>query len=794
MLFYDSYSKFPPARLMHVLNGFIDSLEAGSNATKAVTLQLLAKITYDTCSYLYVAGWRVKSYLLGAEPNKYSFSPQKIVSAISQFIKPEISQGLLIIAVDALASIGNAHYPLLLVDVSKLLEHLASNLRGLLKDEKYESLIRVIELSGQIISQRSPSLDTKGIRISTSAFCSFFSECLTLLSQIAVIFMKSIKELTKPQTSQKGPAPKQSPGDVFQINPFQLLAILVAAIMKTVSKMFYVANDDLLGTIEKIIVTMRLYTSADILAEKFVPAIQEVIAHLYYSGTMRKLARKGLLGLLDLCLQLGWRNIFCAEKQSVHSLQEHLEGKSLFAAKGSQEGEAGLSQSERRTAIAVSQLTFPNGETGQRLLEEIDTRLRIRVKEISSSYFSYQNDSSHTMHTITANIVRLFLSMNSATQSEVLDYLSRIMRQEIENEQSMVLQQSILLMELLGWYSFSNTERTSSANSFVPAECRGKLWILGDSLIYAEAEGQKAVVRVRNIVSSTAYTLLLQEPVLTSPQDAKETKESLETLREKGSVSLSVKEQEAKIEPEHILNNLPSISLRVTERNPGWDAVEVKGEISTLIESLDAVPVYDTHSIGVIYVPPNSDFTEESLYSAKVWSKRFETFLAELGSLVSVKDCANSYMYLGNMPLNGSDGKYGLVWQDKLTQIFFHVNILMQHIDETVNNYRNLHGKIDAQEEAMVTQILSSISTKSPEESKASPLTPGELQKLVVFKIRRHLQSDNVLVLWNESGGKVPLEIFKGKTSVFIVIDPLTTGYCAVKKMTVILFLLKSRK
>ena len=783
-LFYDSYLKFPPTRLMHVLDGFISSLQAGSNNTKSLTLQLLANITYDPNSYLYVSRWKVKSYLLGTksfgdEQDESLFSPQKILSATSQFINPEVPQGLLVAAVDALASIVNAHYPLLFVDISKSLEKLATNLRGFLKELKYESLIRLIELSSLIILQRNPNKDTKGIYISSSSLLSFFSECLTQLSQIAVVLMKDINDLKKP--AQKPSGTSNSQGDLFQAGSFQLLSIIVIELMKAISKIFYVSDSDLLPIIDKLIVTTKLYTTANVLAEKFVNVIQEVIVHLYYSGLMSKLSKKNLLGLMDICLQLGWRNIFCTEKQAVHSLQEHLEGKSLFSTKSgaTQGSEASFSQTDRRTAIVVSQLTFPTGETGQKLLEEINTRLRIKVKEPSTTYCSYQNDSSHIMHTIMTNIIRLFLLIDTTTQPEVLDYLSRIMRQEIRNEQSMVLQQSILLMELLGWYSFSNIDRANFTPS-IPVDTKGKLWIVDDSLIYVETEGKSATIKVRNLVSSTTYNLQLQTPMPTVPH-----KESLAALRE-GRKIIGSKEQEIKITPEHILNNFPSIALRVNEKNPGWDAVEVKEEIAKLIESLDSTPVHDTHSIGVVYIPEGCEFSEEGLYSVKSWSKRFEEFIEGLGCLVSVKENVGGYRYLGNIPINGSDGKYGILWQDKLMHIFFHVNVLMQYIDETTNNYRNLHGKIDPQEEAMVTQILSSVGAKSSEDSKGTPMKPSELKRLIVFKIRRHLQSDNVIIIWNESGKKEPLDTFKGgKTSIFIVITPFNTGCCEIKRMTV---------
>lgn len=157
---------------------------------------------------------------------------------------------------------------------------------------------------------------------------------------------------------------------------------------------------------------------------------------------------------------------------------------------------------------------------------------------------------------------------------------------------------------------------------------------------------------------------------------------------------------------------------------------------------------------------------EEAFYSVKNCSKRFADFLSGLGCLINIKQCCNSY-FLGGLPKTGADGLYGILWRDKLMQVFFHVNTLMQHID-----------------------IETNLSTNNETSVLSGNLTNEEIDKeQIISKIKKYINNDNAVILWNESGEEIQQEYLKSnKVDIFIIIKPLVTNYCQIIVKNVILY------
>lgn len=134
-------------------------------------------------------------------------------------------------------------------------------------------------------------------------------------------------------------------------------------------------------------------------------------------------------------------------------------------------------------------------------------------------------------------------------------------------------------------------------------------------------------------------------------------------------------------------------------------------------------------------------------------SKRFDQFLSNIGFLINIKDCPPNF-YIGEMPKNGEDGLYGILWRDELSQVFFHVNNLMQS------------------------------SFPNPDKQK---LNEDQLKDLACKKIFRHITNDNVAILWNESGKEIPEAFIKNNNiEIMIIITPQVTEFCAVKIINVL--------
>ena len=187
------------------------------------------------------------------------------------------------------------------------------------------------------------------------------------------------------------------------------------------------------------------------------------------------------------------------------------------------------------------------------------------------------------------------------------------------------------------------------------------------------------------------------------------------------------------ITPEFILSTLPfSIFLKTTDLNMLTNSIDLKPEISSQLELIDSMSVFNTKSIGVFYMqskegaPPPTDFVQ---------------FLNTLGVLVNVTEKSTTDYY-GNIPSDGSDVSYCILHKTPLMQVAYHVNTLFDY--SLVQN---------------------------SEQDKAN-------------KISKYLSKDTVLIVWNESKEQIPQKFYESvlKKS-YIFISPFEFGFYEVKVM-----------
>ena len=118
---------------------------------------------------------------------------------------------------------------------------------------------------------------------------------------------------------------------------------------------------------------------------------------------------------------------------------------------------------------------------------------------------------------------------------------------------------------------------------------------------------------------------------------------------------------------------------------------------------------------------------------------------------------------MGGLPKTGADGLYGVVWRDDMSQMFYHVNTLMQHID--------LNANVQNENQEALSASLS--------EGQATP-------ELLISKVKKHINGDNVVIIWNEGNAELPEKYLRANNiQVFIIIQPLVTNYCRVKVVDV---------
>ncbi len=247
----------------------------------------------------------------------------------------------------------------------------------------------------------------------------------------------------------------------------------------------YVCGDEVLAAIGDLLLKLRMYVNYHTLAERFAGSIEGLLANIYYSGFISKLTVEHVAGVMDLSLRIGWRNLFYLSDQTVLPLVECLTSKrhpnvrSLFVPP------AGLTPAEstgfdRKVASMISQLsflTFPGGESGRKIVEQLESRLATGNRA-ASDHFSYQRDSNMVMHQATENLVHFFLALSGETRAEVLSHMARLAYLEARNEQSDIIQQTLILYELISWHCHSNMERISAVPP-LPIDS-GKLWLINE--------------------------------------------------------------------------------------------------------------------------------------------------------------------------------------------------------------------------------------------------------------------------------------------------------------------------
>jgi len=101
---------------------------------------------------------------------------------------------------------------------------------------------------------------------------------------------------------------------------------------------------------------------------------------------------------------------------------------------------------------------------------------------------------------------------------------------------------------------------------------------------------------------------------------------------------------------------------------------------------LDRMPAENTHRIGVVYVGENTA-TENEILGEVSGSEPYFEFLSQLGQFVRLSR-APKETFTGGLDTSGrdSDGDYFLHWQDRSTQVTFHVTTLMPTHD-TADSY-----------------------------------------------------------------------------------------------------------
>ena len=151
---------------------------------------------------------------------------------------------------------------------------------------------------------------------------------------------------------------------------------------------------------------------------------------------------------------------------------------------------------------------------------------------------------------------------------------------------------------------------------------------------------------------------------------------------------------------------------------------------SKFFNSLDRIPVIDTHKVGIMYVAPGQKNEMEILQNTH-GSPAYTRFLEGLGRLVNLGGQLD--VYVGGLDPD-EDGEYAYAWWDDIGQILYHTATMM----------------------------------------------PTRLDDPHCNNKKRHIGNDYVRIVWNDSGGIYEFDTLKTQFQfVNIVIEPHSFGSIA---------------
>jgi len=190
----------------------------------------------------------------------------------------------------------------------------------------------------------------------------------------------------------------------------------------------------------------------------------------------------------------------------------------------------------------------------------------------------------------------------------------------------------------------------------------------------------------------------------------------------------SQRRKQVEIDPAFLILQLSPFPDGKTE--PLVKRVTDNAAASRFFNSLDRIPVIDTHKVGIMYVAPGQKSEMEILQNVH-GSPAYTRFLEGLGRLVNLRGQVD--VYAGGLDPD-EDGEYAYAWWDDIGQILYHTATMM-------------------------------------------PTKPEDPQ---CNNKKRHIGNDYVRIVWNDSGGIYEFDTLKTQFQfVNIVIEPHSFGSIA---------------
>lgn len=760
--FKENYQTYPATKLILILKAMLKILKCEYREIIILTLKFFGNFTFDHDYYFMLTPWNIPSYFCGNLCDEYKFSCQLIFDAVMNFLNFDYGLDLLMPALNVILAICKSHYGLYTLDLPMDVKILIEFLESAITKKEIDASLKIVEILQIILTQRSPSVisgKNNGIKLAFAEIISIFEAYLSELGKIPSLFKPYLEEFRKQKTYkdfQAAPQKSYSEIPLFSKLAVKKLVQLSKILMNNIDSALYIYKEELLFAINELVSSIKIFLSDSLLAERFAVDLQEIFANIYYSGFIHKLTADCVLAIIELALQIGWRDIYFLSDFTIPTLYDYLCHKHLYnlhSLFGRNNDTAEPTPGEKNAANFFGMLTYPLGDSGHKIVEDLENKHKNKnkPKDVNWTHFGYQKDSNLAMHLATENIIHFYSNLTAELQKEILPYISRILSLEIKNEQSPIIQQTIILSELLSWINTTNFERviSDSTENNGPILEKSKIYILNDSVIQINSEKENINLILRNATSKIQAQIKLNNIRSKSIIKNEDNLKILTRIHESSTLEPQARiENEIILDPDFCISLLPgTLQNHFNEKIGAWENFEISSEIKGLIMTLDQIFVHNVHSIGILYIPKDCDMSLKSIFMPQNVSQRFTSFLSNLGTLVNASNCSSDIYTGGLQKDNKNENGLGIIYRDEISQAFFHVNSLMK--------------------------IVNSEKTKEKDEE-------------IYEKVRNYLSNDNVVIVWNESDKNLPSELFENSsTGIYILIDPLPTNFCILKVMNI---------
>ncbi|KAF3935757.1 Tuberin [Dactylella cylindrospora] len=311
-----------------------------------------------------------------------------------------------------------------------------------------------------------------------------------------------------------------------------------------------------------------------------------------------------------------------------------------------------------------------------------------------------QPQISQYVLTLAYNVISTwFLALKLSDRAKYVTWITRGLILGDGSHKDVLDEQSQASIDMLRRFTYADVDLKNHVKAVQPANhtTSTKSWLLGSKIITINTSIISGVsqVIIRQPSGSSSFNLSPESQQAQSILQGSFTTEALaisngsggESPIDRSHVLLEATRQPAVL-PSHVLMQL---TTDVSSEMSRPVLLPEDDQTQRAINVFDRIPVVDFHKIGVVYVGAGQ--TEETeILSNVMGSSDYTDFVDKLGDLIALQ---GSTINTGGLDRESNmDGEFAFYWNDKITQIIFHVTTMMPtnriHDPQCTNKKRHI--------------------------------------------------------------------------------------------------------